>query len=75
MQYVLRTLKPHDVVGICPECDTKVSWGSIADLAKQSTLVKEGWASKYFTCDNCQEPLFVQVVSKPFKSLVITKDE
>lgn len=73
MRYVLECLKAEDVVGICPDCQTQVFWEEVAGIAEQDTLLKAGWGSMKFTCDSCHRPLFATVVSKPFKSLVITK--
>ena len=73
MRYVLEHLKPEDVVGVCPDCETQVFWSEIASVAQQSTLKEAGWGSLKFNCDSCHINLFVQVVSRPFKSLVITK--
>lgn len=73
MRYVLEHLKPNEVVGICPDCETQVLWGEVDVLAGLSTVKSAGWGSKKFNCDSCQLPLIAIVVSKPFKSLTITK--
>ena len=73
MRYVLECLKAEDVVGVCPDCETQVFWQEISEMRNQSTLKEAGWGSLKFNCDSCHINLFAQVVSKPFKSLVITK--
>ena len=75
MRYVLECLKTEDVVGICPDCETQVFWHEVDKLAELSTVLKSGWGSKKFTCDSCHLRLIATVVSKPFKSLTITKGE
>lgn len=73
MRYVLECLKDEDVIGICPDCESQVFWMEVSGIAEQSTVQQKGWGSKKFFCDSCNTSLFVQVVSKPFKSLIVTK--
>lgn len=73
MRYVLEHLKPNEVVGICPDCETQVLWEEVDVLAGLSTVKSAGWGSKKFNCDSCRLLLIAIVVSKPFKSLIITK--
>ncbi len=73
MRYVLECLKPEDVVGVCPDCETQVFWKEIDHVTKASTVARAGWGTKKFNCDSCHLQLVATVVSKPFKSLTITK--
>lgn len=73
MRYVLEYLKPDDAVGLCPDCETQVLWEEVDSIAELSTVRRCGWGSKKFNCDSCHLPLIATVVSKPFKSLTITK--